>query len=53
MHLEADASPQEEIYAPHPDISSVEVSEDILFQIELHSQLEYREKGEDKQNGTA
>ena len=42
MHLGADASPQEEIYVQHPDTSSAEVTEDILFRIELHSHLKYR-----------
>jgi hypothetical protein len=33
-HHEADASPQEETCVQHPEISSAEATEDILFQID-------------------
>jgi hypothetical protein len=52
-HLGVDASPQEEIYVRHPDTSSAEVNEDILLRLELHSYVEYREKGKEKQNAIA
>jgi hypothetical protein len=44
MHPGAGASPQEETYAQHPDFSSAEVNEDILFRFELHSQLNIDKK---------
>jgi len=42
-HLGADANPQEEIFLPHPCISSAEVIEDILFLIE-YNHVKYRKK---------